>query len=198
MPIISLEILFEVIVGTYDNIALLGKVKTQQNIFEDSIEYLGLSGDVAGNIISKLNNDFVGVENGKVKTTIRNILSINETVAGKQMNDIVRSGSDFYFSGNNMFKVTSDEKERNLIYRLLVIYINRKMDSFLQPKIFSINSFDTELRSYLEEINRKLKKYMNSYSLTYEVNRLERTVYLYLMENFNKMLHKFVFVIDMK
>lgn len=198
MPNISLEILFEVVSNEYNNVALLSKVKTQRNIFEDKIEYFGLSGDIAGTIVSKLNNDFVGIENGKVKTTIKNILSINEIPVNKQMNDVVRSGSDFYFVGNHLFKTSSDEKNRNLIYRLLFIYINRIMDSFLQSKIFSINSFENELRSYLEEINKKLKKYMRSYNLTYEVNRKERTVEIYLMENFNKMIHKISFVIDMK
>ena len=199
MATITLDLSFEIYyVAALDNLVLTGKVKTQKHPFADSVMTCGVSGDIAGTIISKLNSDFVGVENGKVKTTIRNILSINETPPQPQMNDIVRSGSDFYFSGNNMFKVSSNQKDQNLIYKLLTIYINTKLSSYLEPKIFSINSFETELRSYLEEINRKLKKYMSSYTLTYEWNRKERTVYIYLMEDYTKMIRKFVFVIDMK
>ena len=144
MATITLDLSFEIYyVAALDNLVLTGKVKTQKHPFADSVMTCGVSGDIAGTIISKLNSDFVGVENGKVKTTIRNILSINETPPQPQMNDIVRSGSDFYFSGNNMFKVSSNQKDQNLIYKLLTIYINTKLSSYLEPKIFSINSFET-------------------------------------------------------
>ena len=179
----------------FANGIFMSNTKTQKNPFTDEIEEYGVSGDIAGILVSNFNSSEFSEIQGTNESEIKNCLSIEEfteseykTLQKQSINVISRAGSIFYFKGNKINGV--DE----LNIRIIRTFIAGELESFLEEKIFEETNFSAEISAKMEQIKKKVKRYMASFS--YDYSEENREVTINLNETMNKPLDKMRFLIS--
>lgn len=185
---------------SYDLTATFNNIKTQRNPKTGDIEEYGVSGDVAGIIVNKLNATTFSEINGRINSTIQNILAINEytydefvDLQEKGINIIGRSGSDYYIQGNE-FNHPDSEALAKLNIFLIYLYSVGQLEIFMERIISEETGVETKIRAKLDEIESALANFIQEF--TYELTLDGRTITIELFEKLNRPISRMTFLIE--
>jgi len=175
--------------------------KTQLNKFTDVIEEYGITGDVAGVIVNKLNRETFEEVSGQTKSSLKNILSIDEYTYAEKLeleqaytNIIERVGDDYFIHGNYTNETDKSLIQSNLNTKLLILYIHKGLKKFFDNIISRNYERDVLLRlvnDKMIEVTNSVKNYLTdfTYSIDYDDNSKE--LYINLYEQYNKQIDRF-------
>jgi len=166
-------------------------LKTQRNPITGDIEEYGVSGDVAGIIIQKLNSQNFEEIEGKTKSSVKNILSVNEydndewvALQSDCFNVIERSGDSYFIRGNKMDSLDQDSLLAKANIYLIFMFINVKLSLFLEAQISEEGSLENKVRAKLEEIKKGVSRYVKTFDFQLRVDG--RKIQIDLYEDVNK------------
>ncbi len=188
--------------GTNVTAVICNGIKTQENPYTGSIEEYGVSGDVCGTLIKKLNQSNFSEMIAKPEIEFYNFLGLHQYSDSEKSefreyseNYLEYSGNEVDFIGN--FSGKEDGKLTDkLNISLLQIWIQYTVSMFLQNKIFSVNDIELDLTSLLDNIKGKVSKYIKNFEYEYTIERDKITVTIY--EDFRKPIDSMLFNINYK
>jgi len=175
--------------------------KTQLNKFTDVIEEYGITGDVAGVLVNKLNRETFEEVSGQTKSSLKNILSIDEYTYAEKLeleqaytNIIERVGDDYFIHGNYTNETDKSLIQSNLNTKLLILYIHKGLKKFFDNIISRNYDRDVLLRlvnDKMIDVTNSVKNYLTdfTYSIDYDDNSKE--LYINLYEQYNKQIDRF-------
>ena len=187
------------------NVAFFYNYKRQYNIFDESVSTYGITGDVAGSIVEKLNNDefikYFGVRNSSLK----NILMINEfsdtlqhTYKNLSYNLIQRNQETFYIDGNYTTIANKNPLDTNMVMRILVIVIKKWVVDFMDNEIGKNMDKNMENRVYtfMDSVSQTVKPFLNTFSYDVKFNPGQYIVEINVLIEPSILLDTMVFKID--
>jgi len=183
-----------------ENLVYFNNQKTQQNPYTNTLEEYGVSGDVAGVVIQKLNSREFSEIAGSTNSDIKNIVSINQYTYDEALekekdneNIIERLGDKFFIHGNTTNKTDKEHMTAYLNIKLLVMYIDKGLSKYFDNMIgsnFSDKRILRRLEGKMEEISGNVKRYLRdfAYEITYEDDK--RKIDVDIFQAYNKPIGK--------
>lgn len=173
--------------------------KKQINIYDDNAIYdNGVSGDIAGVLISKLNKrELIDIQGNK-NSILKNFLGINEYSKDEKtdneinsINFVDRIGNNYVINGNTTLEEDKSKVISNLNVSIIDFYIRKKIfyysDNLLSSTL-SNSELETRFRSELDKIIKEVSKYMKNFSYKLTLNSKTIDVEIYL--GYEKLISK--------
>ena len=175
--------------------------KTQPNPFTRDISYYGLSGDIAGLMIEKLNSTEFTELTGSRNSSIKNCLSVNES-SPEQKEEMKREGFTIidravstFFILNDDIKSADDEHE-NINVKFMLLYLNRSISKYINTLISEDMQDDmvSKVKTFVNAKIKDVRRYL--YDIQVRVTKDKRTITVELFESANKPLRDMVFEVS--
>jgi hypothetical protein len=187
----------------YDNLIQFKNKKLQKNPFTEELQLYGITGDVAGIIIQKLNSGNFNEFSGKRNSELNNIYNINEytdaellVLKQENTNIIKRAGDTFYISGNLTNDPNKEKVYSKFNIRIIKLYIHKQLIKYLDNQISKNIDNDKLIKDLEFEINKivePVKKYLTDFAFEIDVKSKEKKLEIKLFESYNQPITKIIF-----
>jgi len=184
----------------FENATLYCNKKTQKNPVTNEITEFGVTGDIAGLLIAKLNaGEFYDVV-GSRNSSIKNILSINEFTYDETIdlqsnltNIVQRQGNDFFLYGSATNVLDQKELTSNLNIMIIKLFLEKQVTKFMDGMISENNTtleFRRKIDNRMQNIKKSVKKYMKDFDYKVEYGQNDKLIDIYLYESYEKPISK--------
>jgi len=184
----------------FETATMFANTKTQKNPYTDVITEYGVSGDIAGLLISKMNDgnfyDVIGSNNSSIK----NILSIDEftydetiELQNNYKNIIQRQGTDYYMYGNTTSETDQTKMLSNFNLMVIKLFMEKQIVKFLDTMISENFTDETTLDfidSKMSDIKNSVKKYLRDFDYRIDYNVNSKLIDVIIWESFDKPISK--------
>lgn len=177
-------------------------VKTQLDIFTEEIVTFGVSGDVAGILIQKLNSNEFSLISGSKNSSLKNTLSINSySVQEKKdldkegINHIERIGSNYAISGNNTNEPNKSKIQSILSNSIIMLYIENSITRYCENLIsnnLADNRIIENLKRHIDDVVNNVRGFIYGVNYDLDINHSTNTIQINLYEQLNKLLDRII------
>ncbi|HPB34207.1 MAG TPA: hypothetical protein PLW61_05545, partial [Caldisericia bacterium] len=176
----------------------LEKGKWLTNPLTDEVFQCSYSGDIAGVIVTKLNSNSFSEIFTLPDREFQNLLSVyeyesDETRLTNRQNIISRKGNKFFLDGN-FSDVEDSSLSSYLNIRILLLYVELNVSTYLQSLLFETIIDDKEITTRMDSIKKSVRRFLSEFDYTLDIDK--NTITVTLFETINKIYRKLVFEVD--
>jgi len=110
-----------------------------------------------------------------------------------RQNIISRKGNKFFLDGN-FSDVEDSSLSSYLNIRILLLYVELNVSTYLQSLLFETIIDDKEITTRMDSIKKSVRRFLSEFDYTLDIDK--NTITVTLFETINKIYRKLVFEVD--